>query len=102
MARLHPDLRCQTLLPGVPAARQQFFKSHILVQSAIHRYSVEMMSHLANATLVLAASPTPGTAAVATAAASVDAAWGGLGVTVGLFRSIVLYLLRRVAMSASC
>lgn len=66
----------QALLPAVPAPRQQFFKSHIMVQSAIQRYSVEMMSHLVDATLALAATPTPGPPAVATAAASVDAAYG--------------------------
>ena len=58
------------LLATIPAARQQFFKSHILLQSAIQRYSVEVVSALANATLVLAASPHPTPASVA--AASVD------------------------------
>jgi len=47
------------LLPQLPARRQQFFRSHLLVQSAIQRFCVEAIAHLGNATNALVASTAP-------------------------------------------
>eukprot|EP00041_Stephanoeca_diplocostata_P010786 m.172763 g.172763 ORF g.172763 m.172763 type:complete len:569 (-) comp18292_c0_seq6:430-2136(-) len=44
------------LLPSVPVARQQFFRSHIVVQSAMQRFSVGIIAALANATIALSIS----------------------------------------------
>ena len=48
---IHAD--AAALLPSVPADRQQFFKSHLLVQSAMQRFAIQAISHLANATYAL-------------------------------------------------
>ena len=72
---LHED--ALALLPKVPAARHQFFKSHILVQSAMQRFSVDIIGALANATLTLAKTATPSADAVASALADVNAALTG-------------------------
>eukprot|EP00039_Didymoeca_costata_P025343 m.13034 g.13034 ORF g.13034 m.13034 type:complete len:885 (+) comp4775_c0_seq1:181-2835(+) len=42
------------LVNSIPSNRLQFYKSHLLVQSAMQRYFVEAISHLSNATLLLA------------------------------------------------
>ena len=61
------------LLKQIPAARQQFFKSHLLVQSAIQRFSVQAIANLCNATATLAAGgATPSPAAAAAAAVLVN------------------------------
>ena len=77
---LHED--ALALLPRVPEPRQQFFKSHILVQSAMQRFSVDIIGALANATLSLAETSTPSPAAVSSALADVNAALHGFD---GLF-----------------
>jgi alkylation response protein AidB-like acyl-CoA dehydrogenase len=58
------------LLPNVPAARQQFFRSHLLLQSAIQRHAVEAVGALANATL--ASDNAAASADVACALAAID------------------------------
>jgi hypothetical protein len=70
-----------SLLPQLPPQRQQFLRSHLLLQAAIQRYAVTAISHLANATVTLAAAGSPATSAsaqvaladVAAALAAIDA-----------------------------
>jgi hypothetical protein len=64
----------KTLLPQLPPNRQQFFKSHLLVQSAIQRFSVEAIAALINVTSILASTPVPGSAEVQVAQVRVQLA----------------------------
>eukprot|EP01052_Picozoa_sp_SAG31_P005353 SAG31_NODE_234_length_19701_cov_16.835068_11_plen_293_part_00 len=69
---LHED--ADALLSTVPTSRQQFFRSHILVQAAIQRFSVEIIGALSNATRTLAETATPSAQAVASALSDVNEA----------------------------
>lgn len=69
---LHED--AEALLSTVPTSRQQFFRSHILVQAAIQRFSVEIIGALSNATSTLAETATPSAQAVASALSDVNEA----------------------------
>lgn len=61
------DLACR-----LPAARQQFLRSHLVVQTAIQRFAVEAIGALANATFTLSAGGSkPSPRAVASASADV-------------------------------
>lgn len=64
------------MLPQIPTLQQQFFKSHLLVQVSMHRYSVEAISALVNATFLLASSPVPTPGSVILATVEVDKALG--------------------------
>ena len=64
------------LLVQLPVHRQQFWRSHMLLQSAIQRFAVETIDALSNATLTLVAAgaPIPTHAAVAEANEAVSTA----------------------------
>jgi hypothetical protein len=65
------------LVTRLPPSRQQFLRSHLLVQSAIQRFSVEIMSSLSAAAEVLSRSRTPSSSDVAAADALVAQALDG-------------------------
>ena len=62
------------LIAKIPVSRQQFLRSHLVVQSAIQRYAVSAIQNLANATLILAADSVPTSESVSAANADVNAA----------------------------